>query len=83
LQIGYTRTDTWNNKGLALYNLGKHEEAIKWYDKALEIEPNDDKAWYNKGLALDKLTKYEDARKCFDKAQQLREKNEGKKRLSL
>jgi tetratricopeptide (TPR) repeat protein len=28
------------NKGIALNKLGKYKEAIKWYDKALLIEPN-------------------------------------------
>ncbi|RLI82002.1 hypothetical protein DRP04_04950 [Archaeoglobales archaeon] len=30
----------WYNKGLALYNLGKLEEAVECYDRALEINPN-------------------------------------------
>lgn len=29
----------WNNKGIALDDLGRKEEAIKCYDKALEINP--------------------------------------------
>ena len=41
-----------NNKGLALKNLGKYQEAIEWYDKALKIDPNDIYALNNKGLAL-------------------------------
>ena len=28
-----------NNKGLALNNLGKYQEAIDWYDKALVVDP--------------------------------------------
>src|SRR4051794_1115877 len=39
---------TWNGKGLALYNLGRYEEAIKHYDKALELNPNDSRNWYNR-----------------------------------
>ncbi|MFQ6072924.1 MAG: tetratricopeptide repeat protein, partial [Methanosarcinales archaeon] len=29
----------WNNKGNALYIIGKYEDAIDCYDKALEIDP--------------------------------------------
>ena len=29
----------WNNKGFALYKLGKSKEAIAAYDKAIEINP--------------------------------------------
>ncbi len=31
--------EAWLNKGNALDNSGKHEEAIKCYEKALEINP--------------------------------------------
>ena len=42
----------WNNRGLALDNLGKHEDAIASFDKAIEIKPDKDEAWYNRGVAL-------------------------------
>jgi tetratricopeptide (TPR) repeat protein len=60
-----------NNKGLALDNLGKYEQAIECYDKALEIEPNYILAWYNKGNALGNLGKPEEAIECYDKALQI------------
>ena len=46
-----------NEKGAALANLGKYDEAIEFFDKALAIEPNYVEASYNKGLALDALNK--------------------------
>ena len=57
-----------DNKGLALYNLGKYEEAIEWYDKVLKIDPNDVNALNNKGLALNNLGKYQEAIEWYDKA---------------
>jgi tetratricopeptide (TPR) repeat protein len=41
-----------NNKGVSLAALGRHEEAIPLYDKALAINPNDSITLNNKGLAL-------------------------------
>lgn len=38
----------WNNRGLALVNLGRHEEAIASYDQALHLKPDYHAAWYNK-----------------------------------
>jgi tetratricopeptide (TPR) repeat protein len=35
--------------GLAYYGLGKFKEAIKAYEKAIEIEPNNNWAHYNMG----------------------------------
>ncbi|MGD2072199.1 MAG: tetratricopeptide repeat protein, partial [Candidatus Thorarchaeota archaeon] len=58
----------WSNKGLALDNLGKYEEAISCYDEAIKIDPQYALAWSNKGLALDNLGKYEEAISCYDEA---------------
>ena len=41
-----------NNKGVALDELSKHQEAITWYDKVLAIDENSTYAMNNKGLAL-------------------------------
>jgi superkiller protein 3 len=34
-------TEAWYNRGYALGNLGRLEEAIASYDKALEFKPDD------------------------------------------
>ena len=57
-----------NNKGLALNNLGKYQEAIKWNDKALVVDPKYVYALGNKGSALDSLGKYQEAIEWYDKA---------------
>lgn len=54
-----------------LYNLGKYEEAITYYDKAIQIDPNYAFAWRNKGLSLNMLGNYEEAISCYDKAIEL------------
>ena len=58
----------WYDKGLSLYNLGKHHEAITCYDRAIEIDPRDAKSWSNKGIALSDLGKHQEAIACYDKA---------------
>ena len=40
------------DKGIALGKQGKLEEAIKCFDEALKIEPEDVDAWHNKGIVL-------------------------------
>ena len=60
--------DALNNKGSALDDLGKYDEAITWYDKALAVNPKYVDAFYNKGLALDDLGKYDEAITWYDKA---------------
>ena len=36
--------------GIALVKLAKYNEAIKMYDQALNINPNDENAYVNKGI---------------------------------
>ena len=62
---------TWNDKGMSLYNSDKYEEAIKSYDKAIELDPNLAMAWHNKGNVLYTLDRPEEAIKSYDKAIEL------------
>ncbi|MDE1769032.1 MAG: tetratricopeptide repeat protein [Thaumarchaeota archaeon] len=54
--------------GLEFAKIGKYEDAIIWYDKAIEINSNDDTLLDNKGIALSTLGKYEESIIWFDKA---------------
>ena len=63
--------DAWYNKGVALNDLGKYDEAIKAYDRAIELNPEDSDAWCNKGVALYYLGKYDEAIKTSDKTIEL------------
>ena len=53
--------NTWNEQGIKLCYLGKFEEAIASYDRALEIKPDKHEAWYNRGIALHNLGRFEQA----------------------
>jgi len=50
---------------------GEHVKAIENYDKAIEIDPNDEEAWYSKGWPLGELERHEEAIECYDKAIEL------------
>jgi tetratricopeptide (TPR) repeat protein len=52
--------------GNALYDLGRYEDAIESYDKALEFKPNLWGAWYSRGIVLYDLGRYEDAIESYD-----------------
>ena len=56
------------NEGFALRELGRYDEAINWFDKALEVDSKDVYALTNKGVALDKLGKKMEAFTWVDKA---------------
>ncbi|MDO8727095.1 MAG: tetratricopeptide repeat protein [Candidatus Methanoperedens sp.] len=59
--------DGWIEKGILSYNAERFEEAIKYYDKVLEVEPS----WIalnNKGNALRSLRRFGEALHCFEEA---------------
>jgi tetratricopeptide (TPR) repeat protein len=50
----------------------KYEDAVKCYDKALEIVPGNADVWAFKGITLEGgLGRQEEALKCWDKAKRL------------
>jgi len=58
----------WNNKGGSLAALGRHEEAVDCYEKALAIDPDDVITLSNKGVALSALGLHNKAIVCYDRA---------------
>lgn len=56
--------------------LGRYADAIKFYDKALEIDPKFLCAWVNKGMALSRLGRYQEAISAFDQAIEINPKLE-------
>ena len=51
----------WNIRGIALTNLGLHEEAVVSCDHAIRVDPRYAAAWKNKGIALRNLGRYDAA----------------------
>lgn len=45
----------------------EHKEAVKCYDRALELDPKNAHAWHHKGISLDKLGKDAEALRCYDR----------------
>ena len=86
LVIDPNDVDALNNKVLALSNLGKFNESIEYYDKALAISPNDVYALNNKGFTLYNLGQYEEAIRYYDKILAIDPNNtlaSGNKRLAI
>ena len=57
----------WCNKGGSLFALGRNEEALACFDKALLIDPRDTMSWCNKGGVLVELERLDEAIACFNK----------------
>jgi CHAT domain-containing protein len=63
-KINPEKEEDWHNRGVALEDLGRYEEAIASYDKA----PNTYESLYNKGVLLDSLGRYEEALASYVRA---------------
>ncbi|MDI9314235.1 MAG: tetratricopeptide repeat protein [Hydrotalea sp.] len=60
--------DEYNNHGIAKAKLGKYNEAIKDFDKAIELNPQHAEAYYNRGNAKIDLGQYDSAIKDYNEA---------------
>ncbi len=58
----------WTEYGAKLAALGRYEEALACYEKALDINPGNPAAWNNKGYSLTKLGRYNEAIKCYNQS---------------
>lgn len=69
LQQGHVSdiSDEWYSIGIRFNEEGNFKEAIKYFDKILKVNPDDDKIWNHKGDALHHMGKLEDAIICYDK----------------
>ena len=60
--------ETHYNRGVALQNLKRPEEALASYDKAIALKPDDAEAYNNRGNALNNLKRFDEALASYDKA---------------
>jgi serine/threonine protein kinase len=61
----------WYNKGFSFDKLGRTEDAMRCYDKCLDLNPQYADAWHGKGLDFFVLGRDEEAIDCYDKALEL------------
>jgi len=58
----------WNSKGETYHSLGRYEEAVGAFDKAVAINPENGEAWRNRGLSLSQLNRSSEAEESFSRA---------------
>jgi len=66
----FEKINSWYYEGTELFSSDRFDEAIEYYDKIIEIDPNSKIAWGYKARALSKLKRYDDAFACYQKALQ-------------
>ncbi len=58
-------------KGKALLEENKFEEALGFFEQALLLNQNDPQLWNYKGVALRSIGRYDEALECFNKSLEL------------
>lgn len=71
LSLSFTFMDAYREKAIALYDLGKYEEALQVLDKALTIQNNFEEGYYYSGRCLEKLNRKEEAKLSYENALKL------------
>ena len=71
----YKDSGYYFNKACNFYYKGKCKEAIVYYNKAIELDPNNSAAYNNRGNAKKDLVQYEEALKDYNKAIELDHNN--------
>jgi len=68
IALNYTFMEAHREKGVALYEAEKYEEAYKALDKAVTIQNNFDEGYYFMGRCLEKLNKPVEAIQMYERA---------------
>jgi tetratricopeptide (TPR) repeat protein len=66
----------WNDTGASLESLGRYQDALVCYDRALALNSRDDLTWVHRGTVLETLGRTDDALACCDHALQLNPRSE-------
>ncbi|MBW2435533.1 MAG: tetratricopeptide repeat protein [Deltaproteobacteria bacterium] len=64
--------ESYNNRGLAFYNLEQHQQAINDFSQAIRIKPQYAEAFNNRGNAYYALDQYEQAEADFNQCLQIK-----------
>lgn len=72
VQLNPDYPEAWNNLGIALTRLERHEEALSALENATRTNPSDPEAWYNKGYSLGKLGRYKEEADAYQEAVRIR-----------
>ena len=72
IQLKPDYAEAWSNRGNALQDLKRYEEALASHERALELKPDYAEGWSNKGAVLNELKRYDEAIAHYDKALSLK-----------
>jgi tetratricopeptide (TPR) repeat protein len=67
-EICPTHSQAYNELGICHDCSNMYEDALAYYDKAIQADPFHADAWFNKGMSLKKLGREKEAQQSIEKA---------------
>jgi Flp pilus assembly protein TadD len=71
MNVNSQSRETLIKEGIKLINRGMYHEAIRCFDKAIELNPRDEGAWIKKGHSFSKIGKIKEAGRAYREATKL------------
>ncbi len=65
----------WFDKGMLFSTYGNHKEAIRYFDKVIELSPENSAAYFNQGISYGEIGEYEKGIAAINKALELSPEN--------
>lgn len=66
LEMNPENADAWNNKGVALFKMGRPGDALECYDRALAADPGNIEALRNRAFVLRAMERFEEALATYE-----------------
>jgi len=63
-----TTAEEWTLQGKTHHTMGRYEEAVAAFDKAIALDPDNSEAWKNRGLSLALLSLTDESEASFARA---------------
>ena len=73
----------WLFAGKDLYRLGRYDDALGCFDKALRLDPSATLIWKNKAEILVELGRYDEAIHCYERMQRIKPSEAVKQQIQL
>ena len=67
LSMNPENTYAWNNRGVALFSVGRSEESMECYDRSIEIDPENLDALRNRGYVLRFMGRMEESLESYER----------------
>ncbi len=67
-EISPNYSQAYNELGICAECINQHNDALAFYEKAIQADPSHADAWFNKGMNLKRMGRENESSPCIEKA---------------